>query len=386
MTAPQAFPYLPTSREHWSTRVAFLAAGTGIATLAPLIPLIKARLALPDNILGMVLLSGACGALLSMPVAGTLAPRIGCRKLLVTGLCLLAASLVLLMALPPSLVLTVVSLFLLGVGAGTMDCAMNVQAIIVERTSGQRMMSGFHGLYSLGGIIGASLMTALLALGLHPVLATASVSVVLVVTTLLFIPGFLTYGNKSSTSSGFVIPHGIVLLAGCLCFIAFMAEGAILDWGALLMISVHDVAIEYAGISFVAFSVAMTLGRLVGDKITNALGSFRILLLSGILSAGGMLVTALVPSLPLALLGFAMIGAGASNIVPVLFTETGRQRIMPENIALPAVMTLGYTGLLAGPTIIGFVSHATTLPMAFVMMAALMLVIGLCSPLFRTKN
>lgn len=376
-------PYQPGRREQFATRICFLIAGTGIAAWAPLVPLVKARLALTDDVLGLLLLMIGTGALLSMPVSGMLATRFGCRKVITAGMLLFTFSLGMLMLLPPSILLTGIVLFLFGVGAGTLDCAANIQALIVEQASGKRLMSGFHGQYSLGGIVGAAVMTGLMALGLGPAASMLLICGVALLAYFFLLPGLLTYGSKKE-STGFMFPRGIVLLIGCLCFITFMLEGALLDWGALLMTTVQDIPKEYAGVAFVAFSITMTAGRLMGDRIVGRIGSPIILAAGGIIAIIGILVIALTPSWQLALAGFALIGAGASNIVPVMFSEVGRQKVMPENIAVPTVFSMGYAGILLGPAGIGVLSHATSLPTAFIVIAGLMLLIVGCSRLFRS--
>jgi len=134
-----------------------------------------------------------------------------------------------------------------------------------------------------------------------------------------------------------------------------------------------------SGLGYAVFSLAMTAGRLTGDRIVHALGGRMVLLCGGLCAAGGMALAVLAPSWLSALAGFALVGLGASNIVPVLYSALGRQRAMPANLAVAAVTTLGYSGILVGPAGIGFVAHAAGLPMAFLGVAALLLAIAACS-------
>ena len=137
-----------------------------------------------------------------------------------------------------------------------------------------------------------------------------------------------------------------------------------------------DDTIAYAGWGYTIFSIAMTVCRLTGDRVVQALGSFRIILFGGLCAAAGLAVAVLAPSWLVALIGFGMVGLGASNIVPVLFSAAGRQTAMPPNLAIAAITFLGYTGGLLGPAVIGFVAHAASLSVALLGVAVLLLVVA----------
>jgi fucose permease len=259
------------------------------------------------------------------------------------------------------------ALLMLGAGIGTLDVAMNIQAVIVEKASGRSLMSGFHGLYSVGGIAGAGGVSAFLWFGLSPAGATLTVVAIVLVLLVLSARNLLTYGSDSGTHA-FVLPHGPVIFIGVMCLIVFLAEGSMLDWSAVFLTSLRDVDPARAGLGYAAFSIAMTLGRLTGDRIVDALGGRKIIFFGGLLAGIGFLIT-LLPFWWVSLLGFVVIGLGASNIVPVLFTAAGRQTRMPPNMAVAAITTLGYTGVLAGPAAIGFIAHSTSLQTAFAIVA-----------------
>ena len=290
-----------------------------------------------------------------------------------------------LLAVISNQVLLGVALLLFGAGLGTLDCVVNIQAVIVERASGRPMMSGFHGLFSVGGIAGAGGVSALLSLGASPLLA--SLWVVALIGVLLFYatPSFLPYGGAGD-GPAFAIPHGIVLFIGILCFTVFLTEGAMLDWSAVFLTSVRGVDPSHAGLGFTAFATTMTIGRLMGDGIVQRLGSTRIILFGGLLAGGGLALATLSPSWLAGLVGFALVGAGCSNIVPVLFTAVGRQKTMPEHVAVPAISTLGYAGILAGPAAIGFVAHATSLSLALLGLAGLLVAVARAAAFFAFRS
>jgi len=368
---------VPGIAEQRATRLVFFITGFGGAAWAALVPFAKARADISDGALGLLLLCLGIGSIVTMPAAGAFAAKFGCRRVMIVGALVIAATLPLLATLSafPSLVVT---LMLFGAGIGAIDIAMNIQAIIVERASGRSMMSGFHGLFSLGGIAGAGGMAALLSAGASPVLATTCVSVGILVALAIAVTHLLPYGARKE-GPAFALPHGIVLFIGSLCFVLFLAEGAVLDWSAVFLTSVRHMATSYAGLGYAAFATTMTIGRLVGDRIVDRLGQNRVVLIGGLFAAFGFVVATAAPSWQMALLGYALVGVGCSNIVPVLFSAVGRQSVMPENVAVPAIATLGYAGILAGPAGIGFIAHLTNLPTAFFILAAMLLAVSLSS-------
>ena len=367
--------FVPGRLQQMSTRIAFFIAGLGIAAWAPLVPYAKARAGLDEGTLGLLLLCLGVGSILAMPLAGILATRFGCRKVATGGTLLICAALPLL-ATVSSIPALIATLFMFGAGLGTVDSTVNLQAVIVERASGKHMMSGFHGLFSLGGIVGAAGVSALLGLGLTPLAAMLVVVAVLIGALFKAVPHMLPYGSESS-GPAFAIPHGIVLFIGGMCFIVFLTEGAALDWSAVFLAQERGIDTAYAGLGYAAFALTMTAGRLMGDRIVRSVGATRIILFGGLLAAAGLFLATFAPSWEAALVGYALVGAGCSNIVPVLYTAVGKQTVMPESIAVPAITTLGYAGILAGPAVIGFVAHASSLSFAFGLMAALLVAVAI---------
>ena len=358
-------------REQLSTRIAFFIAGFVMAAWAPLVPFAKARAAIDDGVLGLILLCLGVGSIVTMPIAGALAARFGCRLVITVSTVLLCLTLPMLATVsgPPLLVGAVL---VFGAGVGALDVAINIQAIIVERASGRSMMSGFHGQFSLGGIAGAAGVTALLGAGSSPLAATLCVSAAILVLLALAAPYLLPYGARRE-GPVFAVPHGVVLFIGVLCFIVFLTEGAVLDWSAVFLTSARGMDASYAGLGYAAFALTMTVGRITGDRIVQRHGHSNVIVFGGLCAALGFAFAALVPYWQIALLGYALVGVGCSNVVPVLFTSVGRQTVMPEHVAVPAITTLGYAGILAGPALIGLVAHAASLSVAFLMLAIMLL-------------
>jgi MFS family permease len=377
-------PFVPGRLEQMSTRIAFFIAGFGLAAWAPLVPYAKARAGLDEATLGLLLLCLGAGSILAMPIAGLLATRFGCRRVTIGGTLLICLALPLL-ATASSIPLLIATLFVFGAGLGVVDSTINLQAVIVERASGRNMMSGFHGLFSVGGIAGAAGVSALLALGMTPLWAIMVVIVLTLAALLKAAPHLLSYGSES-TGPAFAVPHGVVLFIGLLCFTVFLAEGAMLDWSAVFLTTEKQIGEAYAGLGYAAFAVTMTAGRLTGDSIVRHLGARRVIVLGGLFAAAGLALATLAPGWELALAGYALVGIGCSNIVPVLYTAVGKQTVMPENIAVPAITTLGYAGILAGPAAIGFVAHASSLSIAFLLIAAMLVAVAISGRILKVKK
>lgn len=361
----------PGLRERVATRIAFFIGGFAVSAWAPLIPFAKRRLALDDAQLGLMLLCLGVGSVMMMPLAGGLAARFGCRH------AILAAGAVIVLCMPvlmlaPSIPVLAVTLAVFGASVGVLDVVMNVQAVIVERASGRAMMSGFHGMYSVGGIAGAGGVAGALALGATPLVAIAGTAVLAALLLATARRGLLAQGGAGDQPA-FVLPRGRVLLVGAVCFAMFLSEGAVLDWSAVFLSTVRHADPATAGFGYVAFAVTMTLGRLTGDRIVQALGAFRVVVCGALIAAAGFTLAILSASPLAGLAGFALVGAGAANVVPVMFSAAGRQHDMPTHLAVAAVTTMGYAGVLLGPAALGFVAKASSLPIAFGLLVVLLL-------------
>lgn len=366
------------SLEQLSTRVAFFIAGFGISAWAPLVPYAKDRLSIDEGALGLLLLCLGAGSIITMPLAGALAARFGCRRMIWVASILICISLPFL-ATSTSVPELIIALLIFGAAIGTVDVVVNIQAVIVEKASGRAMMSGFHGLWSVGGFVGAGVVSGFLGVGVSPLVAVLCVIVVIIGLLLTFGKHLLPYGSEEKDAPLFILPKGIVLFIGFLCFIVFLAEGSMLDWSAVFLTSQRGVDFSHAGLGYCLFSVAMTIGRLNGDRVVQAFGGKNILIFGGIFAASGLTVAIFIPNLIASLIGFGLVGLGVSNIVPVLYSVLGRQKVMPTNLAVSAVTTLGYSGILAGPALIGFVAHTTSLSFAFLGVAAMLLIVAASS-------
>ncbi|GLR10737.1 MFS transporter [Mixta theicola] len=358
-----------------ATRIIFLIAGIGVSTWAPLVPYAKARLEVSDAALGGLLLFLGLGSLIAMPLTGSLVGKQGCKRVIV------CSSLIVMLLLPfmatlASPVALGIALMLFGAAIGTLDVAMNIQAVEVEKAAERTMMSGFHGFYSVGGIAGAGLVSAMLWLGLPPLQAVLAMLILLVLLLLGSQRWLLTERTHQQDTPLFVVPRGWVLFLGLLCFILFLTEGAVLDWSALLLTQERKMPASQAGLGYAVFSIAMSIGRLTGDRIVSRFSNQQVLAGGCLCAALGVLLLISVDNVTVALLSFLLIGFGAANTVPILFSAAGRQTAMPVNMAISAMTTIGYAGILAGPALIGFVAHGFSLVTAFAAIVILLVAVA----------
>ena len=366
--------YASTAPARLATRLAFFAAGFAMACCAPLFPFIKANVGADEGQFGLLLLCLGIGSIVAMPITGVVSARHGARPMvLLGGFGLVAVLPILAMSATP--IMLGASLFFFGASLGTIDVAMNVHGAEIEGQEKRPLMSNFHAQFSIGGFFGAGLMTLLLSVGLPFAIAAFIGAAVALCAVLLARPRLLA--ASGATPEPFAFPHGIVLLLAVLAGVTFLVEGAVLDWGALLLVDRELVNLENAGVGYILFSVAMVIARLTGDRTVAALGQFRVLVYGGIATMVGVAIVLISPWPLAALSGFILIGLGAANLVPIVFSAAGRQSVMPAGLAVASVTTTGYAGILIGPALVGFTADATTLPTAFWVLAVLMATVPL---------
>lgn len=379
MTVKNISPASLGLRERISTRLVFCLSGISLGAWAPLVPVAKDRIGVDEAMLGLLLLCMGIGSILAMPMTAFLTSRFGCRQVISLAASGLAIVLPLL-ALAPTPITVAGTLVAFGMAMGCNSVAMNLQAVLVERGSGLALMSGFHALFSLGGIAGSGSISLMMAWGAAPATAATIVSVVIALLLLTAIPGLLPYSDDSGEkAAAFVIPKGIVIVIGVMALMAMLVEGAMLDWGALLLIQFHDADRNLAGFGYTAFATAMTAGRLLGDYVRTRFGDTNVLFWSAVLATFGLVVALVITSPVAGIAGFLLVGTGISNLIPILFTLTGKTRSMPANLALASVLTVGYAGIIAGPAAVGFVAHLFTLQVAFWILCAAVAVIAASS-------
>jgi predicted MFS family arabinose efflux permease len=349
-----------------ATFCTFAINGAMIGTWVAHIPWLQEELGVSKATIGLCLLCMAAGALVSMPLTGHVLDRRASGAL--TRAATLAYCLLLplpLLATSPAMLAAI--LFVFGACNGAMDVAMNAHGVAVERALRRPIMSSLHGGWSVGGFAAAGIVVLAGAAGVDPRVESLAVGVALWLAA-LWITSRLGSASAHSEGGGLALPSRGVLLLGGLCFLTMMTEGAIADWSGIYLRQDAEASTAAAAMGFTFFSLGMAIARLGGDVLTTRLGA-AVLLRAGMalvaVVLGGVLVIGhVVP----AVIGFALCGLGIANAVPLLFSAAGRHD--PPGPSLAATFTIGYTGFIVGPPVIGFVADRIGLPWTLSLLVA----------------
>lgn len=363
---------MPADAQHstWAIRGQFFAAGALFATWGVQVPMVKAHYGLSETTLALAMLAAGIGSVTGLTQAGRIVGRLGPRTVAgVTGL-VAALAITVLLATKHHAALAVL-MFTFGLTASLFDVAINVAASEIERQAQRPLMSGFHGLFSLGGMAGAGLGSAMQGWGVS---ATLHLLTAGVACGLLTVWGCLHMhpGRDASSDGRMVLPRGVLGLIGALAALGLLCEGAIYDWSVLYMRESLQAQPATAALAYASFSGAMAATRFGGDWVRARLSSVRLVQVCGALAALGMALTLVTDDPIVALLGFALIGLGLANVVPVLFSAAARVPGVAPADGIAAVAALGYLGMMVGPPLIGVVAEWQTLGagMALVMLFA----------------
>lgn len=379
------FPTDQLRRAQLAIGLVFLANGAIFGSWAPHIPLVQERLGLGPAVLGAALLAMAAGALCSMLLAGAAIGRFGSAPVTrATGLLMCVA--LPWAALAPSLPALVAALACLGAANGMMDVAMNAHGVAVETRLQRPIMSSLHGMFSLGGLLGAGLGG--LALGwlsptAHVLAAALGLAMIAFLAMRWLLPGRVDVGDAGFH---FVAPRRAALGFGALAFLVLMSEGAALDWSAAWLRRDLGASPSMAAMAFAGFSAAMAAGRFAGDRLRRRWGAVPLFRGSALLAAGGLALAVLLATPLTAVLGFACAGLGLSNAVPVLFGAAGRLPDTQPGAGIAATATIGYLGFLAGPPMIGFVAQVTSLGAALGLLVLACGLVAAFAPLVRIAD
>lgn len=342
--------------------LAFLIHGLVVSTWVSRIAGMKGALHLGDGTLGLSLLGAAIGSVTAIPITGALVTRYGSRQIALAtcvGFCLSLVPL----ALTHSLAMLVPALVFYGVMAGSNDVAMNSLAVGTERLLGTPTISRFHAMFSLGGILGASLGAAAAARGVSltaHMLAGAAITLIISAVVARLVVETRTESAHAHAPSLRRIPLSLLALS-TIGFCIFLSEGAIADWTAVYLKQVLHAGDGMAPVGYAVFSATMALFRFIGDAITLRIGRAWTIRAGGSIAALGLAIVVAAHTPYVALAGFAMTGAGFSSIIPLVFAAGGRVPGIGEGAGVATVSGLGYLGFLVGPPAIGFISEASSL-------------------------
>jgi MFS family permease len=351
----------------------FLVCGLVFASWAVRIPAIKDRFHFNEAELGGVLFMLPLGSFLGLPFAGWAVHRFGSR--LITTLSALGyAAILFLLALADTPIQLSIALFAFGFFGDTLNIAMNTQGIAVQAQYTRPLMSSFHAFWSVGALIGA--VTGGLATRFH--LSTlqhlAGVSVACVLVVALIKGRQLTdHDLRGNDQPLLAWPDKALMVLGLICFCCSLSEGAMADWSSLYYRQVLEDPVQGGTTGYTAFIFAMAVGRFTGDVLIQRFRYRKMLMADGLLMAAGLGIALAIPHPWVILLGYAAVGFGVATVFPIVYTAAAKSKTMAPAIALAAVSTIGFTGFLIGPPIIGFVAHATGLRLALTILVVLSL-------------
>ncbi|WP_028979431.1 MFS transporter [Sporocytophaga myxococcoides] len=356
----------------------FFLHGLCFSTWASRIPDIQQKLKLTEASLGMVLFALPAGLLASMPLSGWLAARYGSSKVVLVAI--ISYGLILsFIGLAENQFELVLALLLFGVASNTVNISVNTQALLVEALYHRSIMASFHGLWSLAGFSGAALGSLMISktvsIPIHFLIVTFFIFSIAAICS-FFIPKAI---KKKSKAPLFVLPDKSILIYGVIAFCCLTCEGAMFDWSGVYFKKVVLAEKDWIGVGYSAFMGTMAMGRFLADNYTTRFGLKQTLLASGLLITIGLLIAIIFPKLLTATIGFLLIGLGVSSVVPLAYGAAGKSNKVPAEIALTAVASIGFIGLLIGPPIIGIVAGLTSLRISFLIISFLGLCVALLS-------
>ena len=359
----------PVRRHRIAATVLFTVDGAVFGSWASRIPDVAAGVGAGPTTLGLALLCISLGALASMQLTGALCARLGPGLAGVAAAIATCAALAL-PGLTGSLPELAVALLVFGAATGTLNVAANAIGVQVEAAAHRPVLPSLHAGFSFGGLAGAAAGGAAAAIA-SPAVHLLVVAALGVLVTAAVAPILLAADVERAhdgddpaprgTARGLVVVLGVI--AGCTAF----GEGAVTDWGALHLQEIGASPV-LAAAGYAGFSLAMACGRLAGNGLVHALGATRVVTGGSIVATVGALVVATVPTVEIVLAGFVLIGLGLANVFPIAIARAGAHA-GAGGVALAS--TVGYTGLLGGPPLLGIVAEAVGLHVAFVTVAAL---------------
>lgn len=357
----------------------FFLSGLCFATWAARIPDIRLALHLSEGDLGRLLLALPLGSVAALPLAGWLTDTYGARRV-VGGAAALYAGTLPLLGLAPSAWALAAGLALFGFAGDLLNIAMNTQALEVQDEYGAHrpIIGSFHGIWSLAGFTGGLVATAMVGLRLGPLAHFTGVMAALLVVLAVAWPG-LPASSHHAAGGGFVFrkPDAVILRLGLIALCGLICEGCMYDWSGVYFQHVVQAGPTWAPAGYATFMGTMTAGRFGADWLTARLGAQRTLRLSAALICGGLLLAVVLPALPSALVGFALVGLGTAAVIPITYAAAGRVGTVSPAVALAMVSTFGFFGFLGGPPAIGLLAEISSLRLSFAAVAVVALGIGL---------
>ncbi len=337
------------------------------------IPYIKDKLALSDAQLGMALFAMPAGLLTMNPLTGYIVARLGQARACFWAAILLCIGMVIPVS-APNIWIMALGLYIVGLGGALINVAMNTLATDIEKATGTPIMASCHGMWSVGGMVGSAIAGTVIALHIPPGIHMVGMVGLILLMTVLLRPILASISTQpAETTASFVRPNLDLLLMILIGLALAMGEGCAFDWSAVYLHDSLGASSQVAALGFGAFSLTMTVGRFTGDALIPKVGTKRFLQIGGLVAAIGLVLMVLLPHPAVALLGFALLGAGCSLGAPILYAAALRVPGIAPAAGLATFATFSFIGFLAGPPIIGFVADAYGLQWGILLVAGMML-------------
>jgi MFS family permease len=347
----------------------FFVSGFGFYTWASRIPTIQQELHLNEAQLGAVLFALPIGLMGTLPLTGMLLSRFDSRKIMMIGAVSFNLMLCAIGFATRSWELALV-LVCFGSSRNLMNISANAQSIGVQSLFERPIIARFHGVWSLAGFGGAALGSLMVSLSISPAWHFLVVGLLLTAFCWYAYPGSLPQQPAPrERRPWFALPDKTLAKYGLISFASMACEGTMIDWSGIYLQKAVHTSREVATLGFTIYMIAMTLGRLAGDRVTNRYGIRTMLTYSGCLIGLGLLVAVLLPYPLTAVLGFILTGLGVSCVIPMVFSMAGKSEGMSSGSAIAAVSTVGYIGFLIVPPLVGSVAQLAGLRSAYAMMA-----------------
>lgn len=335
------------------------------------IPYVQNNLGISEGQLGIALLAVSVGGLAMMPFMSWIIGQIGTGRATIFSTFFCCLAMVLPVAMPGYNGL-LLALLLIGIAIGAMDVAMNAAAAAIEKEFRLSIMSTCHGMFSLGGFIGAPLGSLLVGLEIDPVVHMSAASILMILLLLILIPHLWRMPDIETDKTVFTLPRGPLLLLALIGFCVMLGEGAVADWSAVYLQNTLQSSPYLVGMGYAGFSLTMTVGRFYGDQLVPQWGVRPIVQYGSLIGALGIATAILIPQPITAILGFTAVGLGFSCVVPILFSASAKMPGTTAGTGIASVTTMGILGFLIGPPVIGLLAEQFGLRMGlgFVMFLA----------------
>ena len=379
----QAISTLELRRNRISLAFFFFLSGLRFASWASRIPDIQAQLHMSDAALGSVLFALPVGSISGLPISGNLVAKFGSRNMLLVSTLLFPVSMIGIGMANSSLALAI-QLYFFGLTGNMMNISVNTQAVSLEALYGRSIMASFHGLWSMGGFSGALIGTLMVSLHLNALQHFIWVSGVGLALAFCIYPFTLkkeTRGKKKG--SFFNKPDPYLLIIGFIAFGSMVCEGTMFDWSGVYFLKVIKTSAHVRSLGYISFMSAMATGRFLGDKLITRFGAKKVLQISGIVIASGLMLAVILPTIVTATIGFLLVGFGVSSIVPLCYAMAGKSKKMAPSLAIATVSSIGFIGFLMGPPLIGYIAELSSLRISFTVIACLGASIYFMAPRLR---